>query len=65
MFPFPPTHLTSQHEVAQATGRTSSHDDDAVLDAWLASLSVGELERFLDHLMDDPISAGTILESTA
>ncbi len=64
MYQFPSTPMSRQH-AAPSVPASTSHDEDGLLDAWLASLSVSELERVLNHLMEDPVSVATVLDSTA
>jgi hypothetical protein len=47
-----------------ALGSTRSDEDDELLDAWLASLSVPELERFLSRLADLEGGASSAIDRT-
>lgn len=64
MYQFPSTTLLPPNQ-ADLFADSASHDEDDLLDAWLGSLSVSELESVLDHLMDHPGHALTDLDSTA
>jgi hypothetical protein len=64
MYQFPATPMPLHHDVPPVPASTW-HDEDDALDAWLASLSVRELERILNHLMEDPMRGAMVLDSTA
>jgi hypothetical protein len=65
MCQLPSTPMWGQHDVSRVADWGRLDDDDDVFDAWLASVSVSDLERILNHLMEDAGGAATILDSTA
>ena len=42
----------NQADTTQAADSLQHHDEDDVLDSWLASLGTAEFARILDHLAD-------------
>ena len=64
MYPLPSTPMSHQHDLPGVPEGTWPDEDD-VLDGWLASLSVRELERVLSHLTEHPVSVPTVLDATA
>jgi hypothetical protein len=64
MYQFPLMPMSRPHDLP-LTPASTWQDEDDVLDSWLASLSAGEFESVLSHLMDDRARVATVLESTA